>query len=161
MTPIVPEKAEEIYAAGKEAVIEALCGQQAEWVELRKQNEILGQKVAQLEKAMARLSKDSSTSHKPPSSDITDPKGSQEPASGADAGQAEGEEKRRRGGQPGHPKHDRELLTAEAIDEIHSHGLGCCPRCAGEDLVLLDVPPRIRQPVELPEILWKVEEHRA
>lgn len=161
MTPIVLEKAEAIYAAGKEAVVEALGRQHAELLELRKENAVLSQKVAQLEKAIAQLSKDSSTSHKPPSSDITDPKGGKEPAAGTDAGQVEGEGKRRRGGQPGHAKHDRELLRADMIDEIHSHGLGCCPQCAGEDLVLLDVPPRIQQQVELQEILWKVEEHRA
>lgn len=161
MTPTVPEKAEEICAAGKEAVVEALCRQHAELVELRKQNEVLRQQVEQLAKEIARLSKDSSTSHKPPLSDITDPKGGKEPAPGSDAGRAEGEEKRQRGGQPGHPKHDRALMTAEAIDEVYSHSLVCCPRCEGEHLVLLDVAPRIQQQVELREILWKVEEHRA
>ena len=58
MTPIVPEKAEAIYAAGKEAVVEALCRQHAELVELGKENEGLSQKVVQLEKAIVRLSKD-------------------------------------------------------------------------------------------------------
>src|SRR5271157_1663667 len=64
--------------------------------------------VAQLQEQLAAARKNSSTSSKPPSSDIVKP-----PPPPPPPGQA----KRKRGGQPGHPKHQRvafppELLTA-------------------------------------------------
>src|SRR3978361_2450978 len=54
--------------------------------------------VAQLGQQLAAARKDSSTSSKPPSSDIVKPPKSPPP---------EGQDKRRIGGQPGHPKHPR------------------------------------------------------
>lgn len=162
MPLISPEQAKAIYAAGEEAVIEALCGQQAEWLELRRQNEVLGQKVAQLEKAIARLSKDSTTSHKPPSSDITQARKGDKAAQGKGSKAKGGQRsKRKRGGQPGHPKHERQLIDSEAVDKTYHHGLDECPGCTGTDLWLLEGPPRIRQQVELQPIVWTLEEHRA
>lgn len=161
MTSITVDKAEAIYAAGKDAVVEVLCRQHDELVELRKRNEVLGQKVDQLEKAIARLSKDSSTSHKPPSSDITQAKKREKKDQGKGSDQAEeADAKRKRGGQPGHVKHERELMEV-AAEQVHHHEVSRCPGCAGEHLVLLDEAPRIRQQVELQKILWEVEEHRA
>ncbi len=49
MTPISPNQVEELYASGKAAVVEAFGRQQAALVEVQKQNEVLGQKVALLE----------------------------------------------------------------------------------------------------------------
>lgn len=159
MTPIVPEKAEEIYAAGKAAVVEALCRQQEELAGLEKQNAALGQKVHLLEKEIARLLKNSATSHKPPSSDITQPK--KRGQGGQEDGSGKAEDKKKRGGQPGHPKHERAPFSLEAVDHTQDYGLECCPECAGAHLVLLDEAPRIQQQMELKEILWEVEEHRA
>ncbi len=161
MTPISPTQAEEIYAAGQAAVVEALGRQQAALVAVPQQNEILGQKVALLEQEIARLSKDSSTSHKPPSSDITRPPRRAQPAPGQGAGPPPGETKRKQGGQPGHPKHNREPLPAEMVDRVQPYGLGCCPQCESEEVWLVDAPPRVQQQVELQEIVWQVEEHRA
>ena len=156
-----PEKAKDFYAAGERAVVEALCRQHDELVELRKQNEVLGQKVAHLEKAIARLSKDSSTSHKPPSSDITQLKKGEKRDQGTGSDQKVGADtQRKQGGQPGHAKHERTRLDVDA-EQIHHHELSRCPGCAGTHVVLLDEAPRIRQQVELQEILWTVEEHRA
>ena len=161
MTPISPDQVEEIYAAGKAAVVAAFGRQQAALVEVQQQNAVLGQKVARLEQELARLSKDSSTSHKPPSSDITRAPQRDKQARGKAAGPPPGDEKRQPGGQPGHPKHNRDLLPAEMVERVQQYGLGCCPRCDGEELWLVDVEPRVQQQVELQEIVWQVEEHRA
>src|SRR5438270_11340029 len=56
--------------------------------------------VAQLGQQLAAARKDSSTSSKPPSSDIVKPPKPPPP---------EGQDKRRIGRQPGHPKHARRL----------------------------------------------------
>ena len=91
---------------------------------------VLEARLAKLETEMARLreqlaaaKKDSSTSSKPPSSDIVKPK-----ASGAE----DGEPKRKIGGQPGHPMHQRELFPPEQITRFRTHVLGACPHCGGE-----------------------------
>ncbi len=67
----------------------------------------LKQVVAQLGQQLAAARKDSSTSSKPPSSDIVKPPKPPPP---------EGQDKRRIGGQPGHPKHERVAFPAEAIN---------------------------------------------
>ena len=138
---------EEICASDQESVLKALRTQQETIRELRT-------RLEQLEKALARCSKNSSTSHKPPSSDIT--KAPKESQSRNDSGG-----KKRIGAQPGHLKHDREVLSSEAVDHIHAYGLPCCPSCEGERIILLDEPPRVLQQVELKEILFEVQEHRA
>ena len=101
MTPISPNQAEEIYAAGKAAVVEAFGRQQAALVEVQQQNAVLGQKVARLEQELVRLSKDSSTSHKPPSSDITRRPRRDKQAQGKAAGKQLGGKKRKQGGPAG------------------------------------------------------------
>src|SRR5918997_1944652 len=63
--------------------------------------------VAQLGQQLAAARKDSSTSSKPPSSDIVKPPKSPPP---------EGQDRRRIGGQPGHPQHRRAPLPPEALN---------------------------------------------
>ena len=65
---------------------------------LQAQLEQLQATVARLEEQLAAARKDSSTSSKPPSSDIVKPPPPAPPP---------GQDKRKRGGQPGHPKHER------------------------------------------------------
>src|SRR4051812_12569223 len=67
----------------------------------------LRQVVAQLGQQLAAARKDSSTSSRPPSSDIVKPPKSPPP---------EGQDRRRIGGQPGHPKHERVAFPAEAVN---------------------------------------------
>ena len=64
-------------------------------------------RVAQLELELAKAKKDSSTSSKPPSSDIAKPKPKQRP----------GRPKKRRRWQPGHQRQLREPLPPERVDE--------------------------------------------
>ncbi len=95
------EKAEAIYAAGKEAVVEVLCRLSA-WIdELEKQQQVLGEKIA-------TLSKDSSTSHKAPSSDMV-----KKPSKTTDKTTST----KKKGGQPGHPKHDRQVFLPNEVDQ--------------------------------------------
>src|ERR1700709_912536 len=63
--------------------------------------------VTRLEEQLAAARKDSSTSSKPPSSDIVRPPPPPPPP---------GQDKRKRGGQPGHPKHERAPFPHEQID---------------------------------------------
>src|SRR4051812_25773252 len=62
--------------------------------------------VGQLQQQLAAARKDSSNSSKPPSSDITRPP---PPPAPPDQG------KRKPGGQPGHPKHERALFPPEML----------------------------------------------
>ena len=73
------------------------------WAEVQR----LSREVAELRVLLAKALKNSSTSSKPPSSDIVKP-----PKGG---GSAPGR-KRPRGGQPGHPKHERMAFGADEID---------------------------------------------
>jgi transposase len=88
---------------------------------LQQQVDALQVEIAQLREQLARARKDSSTSSKPPSSDIVKPK----PAL------ADDQAKRSIGGQPGHPKHDRQPFPAEQISRFVEHTLELCPCCGG------------------------------
>jgi transposase len=79
--------------------------------------------VARLEEKLAAAHKDSSTSSKPPSSDIVKPPAPPPPP---------GQDKRQRGGQPGHPKHERALFPDEQVNHFFEHPLHGCPCCGGQ-----------------------------
>ena len=86
------EEARKISRQSPKEIEDTLC-------QLSATNESLIKKVKALEKQIAKLSKNSSNSHKPPSSDdITKPKSSNK---------KEKKGTRSIGGQPGHPKHER------------------------------------------------------
>lgn len=108
-------------------------------------------RIAELEAQVARLLKNSSTSSKPPSSDIVKPPGApNKPTT----------RKRSRGAQPGHPKHERAPFAPEEIDATHAYTLDACPDCGGL-LARSKQAPRVIQQVELLEKPYRVEEHRA
>jgi transposase len=88
----------------------------------RAQIEELQAAVTRLEEKLATAQKNSSTSSKPPSSDIVKP--SPPPL-------APGQDKRKPGGQPGHPLHERALFPTEQIDHFLIHPLHGCPCCGG------------------------------
>jgi transposase len=93
---------------------------QAQLEAQRLQIEELRAAVSQLQERLASARKDSSTSSKPPSSDIV------KPPPAPPTGQA----KRRIGGQPGHPKHERALSPTEMVTSFQ-HTLDACPCCGG------------------------------
>src|SRR6059058_3498608 len=103
----------------------------------------LKQVVAQLGRQLAAARKDSSTSSKPPSSDIVKPPKPSPP---------QGQDRRRIGGQPGHPKHERVAFPAESINGgSFDHRLDTCPSC-GQDLTpALTIAPRVVQQVDIVE----------
>jgi transposase len=84
---------------------------QSQLEQQRTQLEQLQASVARLEEQLAAARKNSSTSSKPPSSDIVKPPAPPPPA---------GQDKRQRGGQPGHPKHERALFP-----DVPVHGRPC------------------------------------
>lgn len=98
--------------------------------------EELGARVAQLEAELAAAKKNSSNSSKPPSSDIVKPKN--QPKNG---------KKRKRGAQPGHPRHERPLLPDDQVDYTELHCVEC-PDCHGP-VVPSKLPPQVIQQVEL------------
>ncbi len=71
-------------------------------------------KIAALAAKIARLTRDSSTSSKPPSSDIVKP-----PPFGISGKQ----QKRSPGGQPGHARHKRTAFPPEHIDRVKTYEL--------------------------------------
>ena len=76
--------------------------------DLKAQVAALLKRVASLELSLAKAQKDSSTSSKPPSSDIAKPKPKKKPGR---------PKKPRRGGQPGHQRQLREPLPDHRVDE--------------------------------------------
>jgi transposase len=113
----------------------------------------LKQVVAQLAQQLAAARKDSSTSSKPPSSDIVKPPKPSPP---------EGQDKRRIGGQPGHPKHERAAFGPEAINGgSFDHRLDSCPGCGHDLLPALTIAPRVVQQVDVAEVPLSIQEHRS
>src|SRR5437588_2727268 len=94
----------------------------AECQRLQARLEQLQAAVARLEQQLAAARKDSSTSSKPPSSDIVKPPPPPPPP---------GQDKRKRGGQPGHPRHERAVFPAEQVTHPFEHPLQGCPCCGG------------------------------
>jgi len=112
--------------------------------------ESLQKKVHELEKTIAKLSKNSSNSHKPPSSDdITKPKSKKKKKKG----------KRSIGGQPGHPIHERPPFAKDEINKTYDYTVTHCPHCSGLVEPMDTQAPKVIQQVEIKEFPIKIEEH--
>jgi transposase len=113
----------------------------------------LKQLVAQLGQQLAAARKDSSTSSKPPSSDIVKPPKPAPPR---------GQDRRRIGGQPGHPKRERAAFPPEAINGgSFDHRLDSCPGCGHDLRPALTIAPRVVQQIDVGEVPLSIQEHRA
>ncbi len=135
-------------AADFEQQLEQRLEQQA--LQFEQQAAQFKQRIAELELALAKALKNSSTSSKPPSSDIVKPKPKQ---------QKPGRRKKRKlGGQPGHQRQLREPLPAERVDETFEYGI--------DDAVVQQLGLTLTgdfdviQHVELPETPVHVTEYR-
>ena len=93
---------------------------QAENAELKALVAELKAQVALLSEQVAKLSKNSSNSSKPPSSDIV------KPPKPKPKGKCK-KERRKIGGQKGHPKHDRQPFAVEDLSDAWEYHLDCCP----------------------------------
>jgi len=120
---------------------------------LQRQVDALLERVAQLEAELAVARKNSANSSKPPSSDMAKP-----PRSAPNNGQVKG--KRKRGGQPGHPRHERAPFAPDEIDQAWDYSFSTCPDCGGE-LKPSDAPPRVLQQVDVIASPLRVTEHRG
>lgn len=98
-------------------------------------------RIAELEAQLARARKTSRNSSKPPSSDIVKPSGRA----------AVGATPRKRGGQPGHPRHERPEFAPDEIDLLIHYRPDTCP-CCGEPLVDQGSSPSVESftQIELP-----------
>src|SRR4051812_45174170 len=120
--------------------------------QLRQQLDALRQLVVELQEQLAAARKDSSTSSKPPSSDLVAPPKPPPP---------EGQTRRSRGGQPGHPRCQRPLVPPELLTATRDYRLEGCPGC-GRPLHDTALAPGVVQQVELAAApLVTVTEHRS
>ena len=127
------------YIAALEAVL----------AELRAEIVVLRQQVSELQGRTRQTSRNSS---RPPSSDppSTTPRPPR-PAS-----------PRKRGAQPGHRRHERQLLAVTEVAEVVEHHPQQCPACQAplpRDLPAVDEPVR-QQVWEIPVVQPRVTEHR-
>jgi transposase len=118
--------------------------------ELKRQLQQRDAEIAELRSQLAAAHKNSSTSSKPPSSDIV-----KKPKDKLPDGR-----KRRRGAQPGHPPHQRPSFPPEQITQTHDYTLEQCPDCGGP-LEEAATAPRVLQQVEIREIPLRIDEHRG
>jgi len=116
-------------------------------IELEKQVAKLVKVNAELTDKVAKLSKNSSNSSKPPSSDIVKP-----------PRKKKGNGSRNIGGQPGHTKHERTPFTTEEIDDFQTHTLDVCPDCGGK-LKEVENAARVVQQVEVVKKPIHIEQH--
>lgn len=112
----------------------------------------LDAKVDELTTRVAKLSKNSSNSSKPPSSDITKPP--------TDPQAKKDKKKRKKGGQWDHPKWERLIFGPEEVVPVE-YTLTSCPRCAGPVELLDKEPAKILQQIGLPSPVVEKTEHRA
>ena len=126
---------------------EIIAAQAALIEELQEKLKRLEMRVAELEE---RLNKNSRNSSKPPSSDPPWAKPKRELENG---------ERRKRGGQPGHDKHERPLLPPEKVDEIIAVKPTRCAGC-GATIIGADPEPERHQVFELPKIKPTVTEYQ-
>ena len=107
----------------------------------------LEKQVAELIDKVAKLSKNSSNSSKPPSSDIVKP-----------PRKKKGNGSRNIGGQPGHSKHERTPFATNEIDDFQTHILDACPDCGGK-LKEVENAGRVVQQVEVVKKPIHIEQH--
>src|SRR3954464_5810079 len=108
--------------------------------------------VARLSQQLAAARKDSSTSSKPPSSDIVKPPKPPPP---------QGQDRRRIGGQPGHPTDQRAAFPPQSINAGSlDHRLDACPSCGHDLRPALTIAPRVVQQVDIVAAPLSIQEHR-
>jgi transposase len=109
----------------------------------------LEEQSRQIAELTALLKKRSSNSDKPPSSDPP----------GAPPSKPRARSGRKRGGQPGHDKHERALVPLEQVDSVQALKPDYCRACS-HPLVGADAEPHRHQVIEIPRIAPVVSEYQ-
>jgi transposase len=135
--------------ANCERLQEQLDAQQAQLEAFQARQAALEATLAQVQAQLAAARKSSSTSSKPPSSDIVKP-----PKPGPPPGQGN----RRIGGQPGHPKHERQPFPPEQVNHFKEHTLEACPSCGGSLRRNADFAKVVQQ-VDISKPPLRIEQH--
>ena len=104
----------------------------------------------QFKDQIAKLSKNSGNSSKSPSSDIVKPPRKHLPKG-----------KRKKGGQPGHKKHERPLFEQSEVHNSYEYNLTRCPVCKHNVDLDLGQNPKVIQQVEIVKAPIEIEEHRS
>lgn len=145
------EEIHSAYVEGEEAVVALIAGLAANWVRVvQEQQQTIQAMTMRIEALENQLSKNSSNSGKPPSSD-----GYKKPAPRS-LRQRNG---KKSGGQFGHPGHT--LTLRAAPEHVQVHGVESCPHCHHN---LTEVPVHgceRRQVFDLPPVRVEVTEHQA
>lgn len=141
--PIPASILNQVPESVQEALLTFLVSVQNRFEQLEKENLQLRTRIADLER---QLQANSSNSHKPPSSDPDHSKPETRKQ----------KSKRKPGGQPGHPKNERQHLPADKIIDLHPKKCRCCQ----EKLTGTDSQPLIHQHWEFPIIRPHVIEYR-
>lgn len=143
---VPPPLPPDVLAALPPAVVALIHWQAGHIDQLTAQVDRLTARVAELE---ARLGKDSTNSSKPPSTEHPHAKPVRPTP----------KSKRSRGGQPGHPRHERELIPAADCHVVVPCVPAACRRCGGP-LRGTDPRPSRHQVWELPDIRPVVTEYQ-
>ena len=125
---------QQLEALSKPELIAIIRAQEARIAQLEAQ-------VAVLQEQVARVLKSSSTSSKPPSSDIVKPPKAKSNSGG------------KPGGQKGHAGFWRNLFKTEEVDEIKEYRLSECPSCQTPLGPEHESDPWIGHTAEIPEAL--------
>ncbi len=122
-------------------------------VQLSEKIEQLEQKLRELEKSNQELkekvNRNSKNSNSPPSSDWPQ----------VEKKKSKKTRGKKRGGQPGHQGHRRELYPVEECEKVIDYYPRRC-KCCGEELFGEDKTPYRHQVVEIPPVKLQIEEHR-
>ncbi len=118
---------------------------------MEKRNAELENRNTKLEAENAKLRKNSSTSSKPPSSDIVKPPKSKP---------KDKMQRRKIGGQKGHPKHERQPFATAELSNVWEYHLNCCPDCGGS-VTRAEAEARVVQQVEAIASPVRIDEHRG
>jgi transposase len=133
-----------------QTLAEALALVRVLWSELLELRQAYAALQARVQELEARLGQNSTNSSRPPSADppATPPRHSAPPTG------------RRRGGQPGHPPHQRALLPPEQVDQVVAHWPTRCRGCQAPLPAEAGGEPLRHQVTELPPVRAVVTEHQ-
>ncbi len=147
---ITRKQAKTHYNSGSDVVVGIICDLSRQVDKQQKEIDKQQKEIDTLQSRVAKLTKNSTNSSKPPSSDIIN-KTPKKKKKG----------KRKIGAQPGHKRNVRPAFTKDEIDKFFDYQLSACPDCQHPDVVFVDEPPRVIQQMELKEVVVIKEEHRS